>query len=239
MWASLLPTAILVPSLNRGHRLEEVVDNISDHTRPAHKIVLCVGDQESLDAADYLGFEQGYDLIDDAACDDKRYVTRMNKLVEFVRTQYPETRTVFFGSDDVYHHHGWLENALEVMIGPDQPSVVVVNDMRNPSGTQALVKMSYLDHAVFDAPGLAFHPEYRHQFADTEQFATALAQGAYARAMASCVEHLHPVFNAPNSLPDDKTYQDAQSWRTWLHDTELWKKRQVRIARHFDLEVQT
>jgi hypothetical protein len=220
----------LIPSLNRPQRLIEVYDNIQDHTGYEHHVVFCVGDPESVQI---LG-QRGIEFINDSDCDDKRYVTRMNKLIE---TLDPDDDTIFFGSDDVYHHYGWLENALEVMNGPGEPNVVTVNDMRNPNGTQALMRRDYLERAVFDAPGLAFHPGYRHQFADNEQFATAIAQGTYARAMASCVEHLHPLFKQANSLPDDETYKNAQAWSTWLHDTELWKKRQHAIARHFNLEV--
>lgn len=225
----MIKTAILIPSLNRAHRLIDAWDNIREHTRPEHRVIFCVGDPESIEILDWLGA----DFIDDSDCGDKRYVTRMNKLID----KLDDEDTIFFDSDDVYHHHGWLENALEVMTNKDKPSVVVVNDMRNQNGTQALVKREYLDRAVFDAPGLAFHPGYRHQFADTEQFATAAAQGEYARAMASCVEHLHPLFKQPNSLPDDETYRQAQAWQTWLHDTELWKKRSAAIMENLEVEV--
>jgi hypothetical protein len=222
-------TAILVPSLNRPQRLVQVFENIEDHTRPDHQVIFCVGDPESVEICEWLGVE----FLDDSDCDDKRYVTRMNKLVEMLDNE----DTIFFGSDDVHHHYGWLENALDVMNGPGEPDLVVVNDMRNPHGTQALMRRSYLQWAVFDAPDLAFHPGYRHQFADNEQFVTAMAQGTCARAMASCVEHLHPLFKQSNSLPDDETYKGAQAWSTWVHDTALWDRRRIAIARHFNLEA--
>lgn len=229
MFDNLLPTAILIPSLNRSHRLESVINNVSARTPLPHRRVFCVGDEKSKLVLHFMGEE----YVDDSESEDKRYVTRMNKLV----SELKDEQTIFFGSDDVIHHHGWLENALEVMSTDPYPSLVVVNDMRNPNGTQALMRRDYLEQAVFDAPGLAFHPGYLHQFADNEQFATAMAQGEYARAMASCVEHLHPLFKASNSLPDDETYRQAQDWKTWLHDTEMWKTRQVAIAKHFMLEV--
>ncbi len=216
---ALLPCAVLLPSLGRPHRLEEVVRNIRRTTPEDHMILACVGDPESLEILTGLGVY----AFDDTADEDKRYVTRMNKLVKVAAAF--NAKTVFFGSDDVIHHHGWLSNALEVMVGGDGVSVVVVNDLHNPQGTQALVDADYLDHTVFDDPSVAFHPGYMHQFADTEMFLTAAINGECARAMTSIVEHLHPTWGAPNSLPNDDTYKKAQSWQVWRHDAALWEER--------------
>ena len=212
----LLPCTILVPSLNRALRLRQVVENIHEATPEPHRLLFCVGDEQSKRILDDLD----EDYIDDALADDKRYVTRMNEMVRMVTTP-----TMFFGSDDVHHHPGWLSAALRIM---DQgPSVVVVNDLRNPNGTQAVMRTSYLPLAVYDAPGDAFHHGYLHNFADTEQFFTAHKRGAYARAMGSFVEHLHPVFGSPNSLGWDSTYTDAQSG--WDEDARRFNERVAAI----------
>jgi len=195
----LLPTAILIPSLNRPQHLERVVREIHLATGEDHTILFCVSDDESKEVLTGLGEW----FLDDADTDDRRYVTRMNKLIRHAG----EAKTIFFGSDDVIHHPGWLTSALKVMAGG--PEVVVVNDLRNQNGTQALVRTSYLDRAVFDAPGKAFHPGYHHNFADTEQFYTAARRGVYARAMQSYVEHLHPIFTDSRHVSWDQTYEDA------------------------------
>jgi len=213
MIEDLLPTAILVPSLNRPQNLRALIANIHEATTVDHFILFCVSDSESRAILEELGER----YLDDSDCEDRRYVTRMNKLVPMIGG----ARTVFFGSDDVVHHPRWLENALSVM--DTGPSVVVVNDMHNRNGTQAVVRTEYLRRAVFDAPGLAFHPGYRHNFADNEMFVTAQVQNEFARAMDSSVEHLHPLFRASNSLPWDSTYTDAQ--RGWLHDEHLFEDR--------------
>jgi hypothetical protein len=209
----LVPTAVLIPSLGRSHRLRTVVQNIRETTPEPHKMMFCVGDPESKAILDELG-EWYFDDTDDA---DKRYVTRMNKLVRGLRG----AKTVFFGSDDVLHHSGWLSAALRVMV--DGASVVVVNDMRNRNGTQALVRFDYLTKAVFDDASVAFHPGYLHNFADSEMFYTAHRHGAYARAYDSYVEHLHPIFQEGSPLEWDKTYTDAM--KGWEHDEQLFEAR--------------
>jgi hypothetical protein len=230
--SALLPCAVLVPTLGRPHRLEAVVANIRRTTPEDHVILACAGDPESLAVFKKLDVF----CIDDTDYSDKRYVTRMNALAVWAKNT--GAKTMFFGSDDVIHHHGWLSNALEVMAGEGEPAVVVVNDMHNPNGTQAVMRADYLDRAVFDSPGMAFHSEYMHQYADTEQFATAQARQTFARAMTSCVEHLHPTWKAPNALPVDETYKAAQTWKVWQHDSALFKERLAQIESMFGLKAQ-
>jgi hypothetical protein len=204
--------AVLIPSLDRPHRLEETISHLHRNTAEAHRLLFCVSDEESKRALDWLG--EWY--LDDSDDDDHRYVTRMNKLVRHIG----DAETVFFGSDDVIHHPGWLTEALKVL---ERFSCVVVNDGHNPNGTQALVRADYLDRAVFDAPGDAFHHGYLHNFADNEQHFTAYKRNEYARAMESHVEHLHPLFQSHNAIPWDSTYTNAQ--RGWDHDAALFHER--------------
>lgn len=196
-------TAILIPSLNRPQRLEELVQNIHSATSDEHALLFCVSDDQSKEILTSLGEW----FLDDSEGTDRRYVTRMNKLIEHIA----DAEFVFFGSDDVIHHPGWLRDAKKALQGPLQ--LVVVNDLRNQNGTQALIRTEYLEHAVFDAPGLAFHPGYLHNFADTEQFYTAGKRGVYGRALNSYVEHLHPLFQGQRTIGWDATYVNAmQGW---------------------------
>jgi len=195
------------------------VANIHANTPEDHYIAFCVADSESRGILDELG--EWY--LDDSDIEDHRYVTRMNALVR----QADDAPTLFFGSDDVIFHPGWLSEALRVMDGG--PDVVVVNDLHNRSGTQALMRASYLPRAVFDSPGDAFHGGYVHNFADTEQFFTAGKLGVLDRAMDSIVEHLHPVFGFSNALKWDDTYLNARAG--WKHDEELFLKRRAMIER--------
>lgn len=173
---------------------------------------------------------KGY-YLSDADDADRRYVTRMNKMVSrlmevqgvVVAGQPVGYDYVFFGSDDVVHHPFWLANAIKVMETAPNAQVVVVNDLRNPSGTQALVRMDYLPLAVFDDPASAFHKGYQHNFADTEMFRTAAKRGVIYRAMDSHVEHLHPLHAGSAQRPWDSTYENAQ--KHWHEDAALFEAR--------------
>jgi hypothetical protein len=217
--------AILIPSLNRPQRLQATIEAIHANTSEPHTIMFCVSDPESRDILDAAG--EWY--LDDSDVEDRRYVTRMNKLVRYL----DGAETIFYGSDDVIHHPGWLTNALKVMeTGPD---VVVVNDLHNARGTQALMRRSYLSNAVFDAPGDAFHDGYLHNFADNEQHFTAYMHRTYERAMDSVVEHLHPIFRASNSITWDETYTHAMEG--WQHDEALFQSRGPLIERAINAPV--
>lgn len=208
-----MSVAILVPSLNRGYRMRPLVTNIHAATTVPHKIYFCVSDDESKRELDALG--EWY--LDDSDSDDRRYVTRMNKLVRHIGDE----ETVFFGSDDVFHHLRWYEHAKSVM--NQGYHLVVVNDMHNQNGTAALIHRDHIAHAVFDSPGDVFHAGYVHNFADNEQFYTAYLMGEYAKANASFVEHLHPVWGEANALPWDDTYHGAR--KGWDHDLALYETR--------------
>ena len=210
--------AILIPSLNRPQRLLPTIEAIHTNTPQPHKIMFCVSDRESMDMLD----KAGEWFLSDANDDDHRYVTRMNKLVRHL----DGADTIFFGSDDVIHHDGWLTAALRVMA--EGFDLVVVNDLHNASGTQALMNRRYLSKAVFDAPGDAFHAGYMHNFADNEQHFTAYKHGTYARAMDSLVEHLHPLFRSHNSIPWDETYR-VGAMNNWDRDERLFKERAALI----------
>lgn len=209
-----LPCAILIPSLGRPHRLKDVVDNLYENTKLPFDIHFMVNGIKSKKILDEL--QMPYE--DDSEATDHRYVTRMNKLVRDVDGY----KTVFFGSDDVVHHRLWLESALEEM-ERQQKAVIVVNDLRNPSGTQALVRTDYFPFLVHDDPSVAFHPGYQHNYADTEMFLTAEKYKQLGRAFESKVEHLHPIYQNQTSRPWDDTYRNAMSH--WHEDAKLFADR--------------
>jgi hypothetical protein len=217
-----MTTAILIPTLNRPQRLRDLVANIRANTPEGmFTLLFCASDSASVGILENLGET----VIDDTESGDHRYVTRMNRLVNIAMGLHDIT-SVFFGSDDVFHHEGWLPEALNAL---ERHALVVVDDMRNQNGTQALARLDYATTAaVFDAQGIAFHPGYLHNFADTEQFRTAMANGEYGRALTSKVEHLHPLFGAPGSAEWDSTYRDAQLG--WAHDEMLFLTRMQRLA---------
>jgi glycosyltransferase involved in cell wall biosynthesis len=211
--------AILIPSLNRPQRIRPTAEAIHENTTTDHRVYWCVSDPESVDILDELR----EDHIVDTADPDHRYVTRMNRLVAMVDEDF-----IFFGSDDVIHHPGWDREALRAFDDP-KIQLVVVNDLRNQNGTQALIRREYLELATFDAPGKPFHHGYQHNFADTEQFLTAQVRGVHARAMGSYVEHLHPLFQKANSIPWDQTYATG-AMANWDVDSALFNARAAMIV---------
>ena len=208
-------TAILIPSLNRPQRIRPTAEAIHAATPEPHRIYWLVSDWESEQAIGQLGewCATDYDTT------DRRYVTRMNKLVSQLDD---DVDFIFFGSDDVIHHPGWVREAMRVFADPTI-QLVVVNDLRNQNGTQAIIRRAYLEFATFDAPGMPFHRGYQHNFADTEQFLTAHVRGVYARSMSSFVEHLHPVMNGPKKIDWDDTYLNAA--KGFDKDQELFRAR--------------
>lgn len=211
--------AVLIPSLNRPQRIRPTATAIHESTPEPHQIYWMVSDEQSMDTLEGMPEENWYS---DSDTEDRRYVTRMNKLVE----ELEDEDFVFFGSDDVIHHPGWAREALRVF-GDPKVQLVVVNDLRNQNGTQAMIRREYLELATFDAPGKPFHGGYQHNFADTEQFLTAHTRGAYARAMESYVEHLHPVMGGPHPMPWDDTYTNAQ--KGWEEDQARFEHRAKQI----------
>lgn len=218
-----MSTAILIPSLNRPHRIRFTAQVAHEATPEDHTIYWMVSDLESISLLN----EMGEMYNEDATEDDRRYVTRMNKLVRVLGDE----DQIFFGSDDIVFHPGWLREAQRVLDNNPKLQLVVVNDLRNRNGTQGLIRREYLEQATFDAPGDAFHAGYQHNFADTEQFLLAEVKGVFGRAMDSFVEHLHPVMNGPRTIPWDETYTNAQ--KGWAEDQARFEGRARQIIETF------
>lgn len=237
-----MTTAILVPSLGRAHRVETVYRNISEATSEDHvQLWMAHGDDYRAEFT-RLGFvelhEGGLMPAPEVQClwlddshnnedEDYRYVTRNNKLAKAAKVLGCEW--IFFGQDDVDFHEGWLSAAIAQSAVTDK-AVVLVNDLHNPNGTAALMRVSYMEKAVFDQPGLVFHPGYQHNFADNEQHYTALMRNEVTRAKNAVVEHLNPVFG-PSQMQHDDTYRLSADG--WDHDAKLWRARREAIEEHF------
>lgn len=209
-------TAIFIPSLNRPHKLKPLIDNIRETTTQPYKMYFMVSDDESKRILE----EEGETYFSDPDPNDTRYVTRMNFLYRHTTEPW-----MMMDSDDVVHHPGWLEAALKP-IGEGY-HVVVVNDLFNPQGTQALITRKYVEtqSGCVDIPDVLFYPGYQHQYADTEQFAVAQRRGVFARALDSIVEHHH---FANNKSPMDETYEFGartgdQDHQVFLSRQHLWQ----------------
>lgn len=146
------------------------------------------------------------------------YIERMNTL--FCLSKAPH---FFLGADDVVFYDGWLAPALAAMEEVD--GVVAVNDLHNPAGTCGLVSRRYIEEmGTIDQPGLVLHPGYRHNWCDSELFATAKHRGRFAYCAESVVEHLHPC---AGKAEDDEVYRlgissEPQDRALFVSRSHLW-----------------
>lgn len=189
-----MSVAILVPVLNRPHRIEPLIRNIEEATPEPHKVYFAASDQETVDELDRLGAHYTRD-------DGDTYPNRMNAM--FAATTEPY---VFLAADDYLFHAGWLTEAMDVMHQhPDSCGVTVVTDLYNGAGTAFLVARSYVQQfgAVMDEPGHISASAYAHAFCDDELRETAKAHGRFLKAERSIVEHLH---YGNGKAPHDSTY---------------------------------
>lgn len=121
---------------------------------------------------------------------------------------------VFVCGDDVRFHAGWLDHA-EATAG-DRYHVIGTNDLSNArvvSGehsTHLLMRRSYVEEqgGSWDGPGVLAHEGYGHWFVDDEIVLAAKQHNAWAMALGSIVEHLHPIFG---KAEDDDVYRLGQA----------------------------
>lgn len=194
---------ILVPMLGRPHTVAPLVESIKT-TTPGARVLFCVspGDDRVHAAVDAVGCERitvSFQPVGD-------YARKIN--AGYQATTEP---LIFTGACDIRFHPGWLQAAtakLRQGIG-----VVGTNDLGNPRvtagqhATHFLVTRAYADHCgVIDHPGAIFHEGYPHEYVDNECVATARKRGAWAMALDSHVEHLHPSWG---KAPTDAVYRCA------------------------------
>jgi hypothetical protein len=134
---------------------------------------------------------------------------------------------LFVVGDDVRFHPGWLDHAqhAHAMTGM---SVIGTNDIGNPRvvrgehATHLLIRRSYVDEhgASWDGPKVVCHEGYRHWYVDDEIVTAAKQRGEFMPALASIVEHLHPIWGKADN---DDVYRLGQ-----VHadaDGKLFKRR--------------
>jgi hypothetical protein len=197
---------VLVPMLGRPHTVGPLLASLAA-TVPGVRVVFLTspGDVEVCEAVDAAGRER----IEVPRLPVGDYARKTN--VGYRETTEP---LIFTGACDLRFHHGWYQAACSRLT----PGIGVVgtNDLGNPlviSGRHAthfLVTRAYADgHGTIDGPGAVMAEVYPHEFVDNELIGTARYRGAYAMALDSLVEHLHPHWG---KAPTDAVY-DAQPQR--------------------------
>jgi GT2 family glycosyltransferase len=181
--------AVIVPVLNRPQNAEPFMRSLRASTGLAEAYAVCeetdVASQEAWRAA-------GASLI----------VTNVTTFAEKCNVGYQNTTEpwLFLVGDDVHFHAGWLDHLQQVARNTGA-KVVGSNDLANERvlvgdhATHMLVDRVYIDEqgASWDGPGVVCHEGYRHWFVDDELVTVAKQRNVWAPALASLVEHLHPI----------------------------------------------
>lgn len=205
--------AVLVPVLNRPHRVKPLLDAFAATTLGAR--VMFIPDPDDVAEEDAI-HAAGGGIVCSLA---ENYARKINAGVAL--TDEP---LLFLAADDIAPQPSWLPNALAHMAGGIQ--VVGVNDLieRRPErarhATHFLMTREYAEQPCIDGtPGPLF-TGYDHSWVDNELIDTATHRGVYAYAENSHVKHIdHPMTGGP----DDDTYRKGRA--RFRLDRKLYQRR--------------
>ena len=204
--------SILVPVLNRPHRVQPIIDSARAATAGAE--VLFIADPDDYPEIEALE-EAGADFVTYSG----GYAGKINYGVR--QTDRP---LVFTGADDLHFHPGWFEIACDRLT--PQIQVVGTNDLcsdRVQTGSHAthlLMTREYALRPIADGQEGPFCQAYHHWYCDDELVETAVAREAIAFATDSIVEHYHPMVG---KAANDSTYQKGQLRR--IEDKRMFMRR--------------
>jgi glycosyltransferase involved in cell wall biosynthesis len=211
------PVVIIVPVLNRPHRVIPTMQSVAAATPEPHRLLFVASRSDSPEVRALAAAGAHYLLVAGAGT----YPAKVN--AAYQATTEP---LLFLAADDLEFHPGWLSTALELL----EPGVEVIgtNDLGNPRvleglhSTHTLVTRAYCDDpgATADQAGTVLHQGYRHLFVDDELVGVAQARGVYAHAADAVVEHMHPYFDKAET---DSTY--ARGHRNVVADQALYDRR--------------
>lgn len=192
---------IVVPVLRRPHRVRPLMESVEAATDD-YRLLFVASDYDSAEI-DAL-HEANAEFITTDAPEHGQYARKIN--LAYRATWEP---LLFLGADDLHFHPDWFPNAFEKL--SEGVGVVGTNDLgnrrtrRGVHSTHSLVTREYADLGTIDEPHKILHEGYPHEFVDDELVQTAKKRHAYAHAVDSHVEHLHPHWN---KAPLDDLYRD-------------------------------
>lgn len=206
--------AILIPVLDRPHRVEPVLANIRETTPDAR--VLFLADKDDLPEHAAI-LAAGADVL----IVDGTYAHKIN-----VGCRATKEPLVFTGADDLTFTAGWFEAAAAAVTGGVQ--VVGVNDdlkrRRERHATHFLLAREYAAEPCIDGSQGPMFEGYDHSFIDDELIATATSRGVYAYEGSAVVAHQHWM---NGRAPDDEVYRKGRARfridrRLFIRRSRLW-----------------
>jgi len=213
---------IIIPMLGRPHRVKPLLESI-DQATPRASVLFMLSSNDTTVKREVRATGRPFREMSYRSVGD--YATKINNGIAC--TTEP---LIFTAADDLKFYPGWFEEALKMLT----PGIGVVgtNDLGNPrvtSGDHAthfLVTREYTKRGTIDRPnsGMLFHPEYPHEFVDDELVGTAKKRGAWAMAIDSHVEHLHPHWGkAPtDTLYEQQRYRMRLGQSIYRRRVRLW-----------------
>lgn len=227
------PTAVIVPVLRRPQNAAPFMQSMRASTGLATVYAVAEPDDTDTIAAWQAAGATVLRGDDEWVGDAEQPIA--TTFAEKVNLGYRQTSEpwLFLVGDDVRFHPGWLDHAQAVANRGQFVDVVGTNDLVNPRvtagqhATHMLIRRSYIDEhgASWDGPKVVCHEGYRHWYVDNEIVAVAQQRQVWAMALASKVEHRHPLFGG---APDDDVYQLGQSHQK--QDFALWRSRVATYA---------
>lgn len=189
--------AILIPVLDRPHRVRPLLDAIREATTVSHR-VLFLADPGDIAEQDAIAAEGGWMLSPGGS-----YSQKINAGVRATDEPW-----ILFGADDAEPRPGWFEAATAT-----GAQVIGLNDLisrpnRPLHATHFLVSREAASLPCIDGTSGPLCEQYAHWRTDDELIATATKRGLYAYAPDAVIEHLHPMCS---KAPDDETYMRGRA----------------------------
>jgi glycosyltransferase involved in cell wall biosynthesis len=217
--AGLTVIAVIVPTLNRAHKVQGIIDNLKNTAQEA--IPYFVVEQHDVDTLRAIGLAGGNYIINKRA---PSYAGAVNTALEQTTEPY-----LFVSADDFFYHPGWLEPLL---LQSKTHGLCASNDLHNQDvqagelATCFLITREYAQVACIDEPGVMLHEGYTHNFVDAEVSETAIMRGQFCYCPESKVEHQHYLWGlAVKDATYDKTLvHHAQDEALFLERRKLWQK---------------
>lgn len=212
---------IIVPTLGRSPRLKPLVENIAETTPPIYRVLFVLDPDDTPSWGTVSSLIQRNPDVAAFECGGT-FPVKTNAGVAATGEPW-----MLLCGDDVLFHPGWWEAAMAV--AGDGIGVIGTNDLHLRAtregryATQILVARWYAEIGTIDEPGKVFHEGYHHDPVDMECCYTAQARRAYAHAVDSHIEHLHPAWGLRELDDTDRKGQRAQKHA----DLELFERRRA------------
>jgi glycosyltransferase involved in cell wall biosynthesis len=211
--------AVLIPTLNRPHRIAEVVKNLKE-TAPQAKPYFIIEEHDTA-TAEAIAATDAVKIVNKRVAS---YAGAINTAIKETKEPY-----LLIGGDDVVFHEGWLEPLLELA---KDFGFVGTNDLHNPDvlnsthATHYLITRKYAEQGSIDEPDNFLYEGYIHNYTDTEAVATAAFRNQWTPCLESKIEHLHWVWGLGQQ---DATYEKGTRTEhldraTFQNRAHLWRK---------------